>query len=58
MAEKNNEETKTLEHKVVNCPHCGKIIPDHVLKGESARKARANSGPPMNDYALPTTMSH
>ena len=26
-----------MEYKVINCPHCGKIIPDYALKGESKR---------------------
>jgi hypothetical protein len=25
-------------HEPINCPHCGKIIPEYVLKGESRRK--------------------
>jgi hypothetical protein len=24
-----------LAYKIINCPHCGKIIPDYVLKGET-----------------------
>ena len=27
-----------LEHKTINCPHCGKIIPENILNGDSERK--------------------
>ena len=27
-----------LEYKIVNCPHCGRIIPQHILNGELTRK--------------------
>ncbi|MGA2681428.1 MAG: hypothetical protein ABSF44_06470 [Candidatus Bathyarchaeia archaeon] len=26
-----------MEPKIIDCPHCGKIIPEYVLKGGSMR---------------------
>jgi transposase-like protein len=27
-----------MEHKIINCPHCGKIIAKNVIKIKPARK--------------------
>jgi transposase-like protein len=33
-----NQKVKCMKFKIINCPHCGKIIPEHILNGGSTRK--------------------